>query len=189
MSIHLRDTNHSMVEAWKKYFKDTPVDIKQESIMATPFDVVVSPANSFGFMDGGIDYLYTKAWPHVQGALQNRIKEMHFGILPVGQADYIATGHIAPKYIVAAPTMLGPARINGTINTFLAFRAALLCALTIVDEVNTIACPGMGTGAGGMDVNVAAKQMRIAYDQVSNLDTFPKNVQEAANLRRSLLTV
>lgn len=67
ISLHLRDLAGTLVEAWHTEFDDLDsVQVSQGDIFSTsdgmvadgsPIDIkadaIVSPANSFGFMDGG----------------------------------------------------------------------------------------------------------------------------------------
>lgn len=73
IQLHLRDLSRALVAAWRQEFTGIPgVSISQGDIFSErsgpvsagdPIDIradaVVSPANSFGFMDGGIDLVYT----------------------------------------------------------------------------------------------------------------------------------
>ena len=55
------------------------------------FDAIVSPANSFGVMDGGIDEVYRRCFgQQVQTAVQQAILEQFRGELPVSNAFYRA---------------------------------------------------------------------------------------------------
>src|SRR5690348_11540617 len=65
--------------------------VRRWSILDVQCEAVVSPANSFGFMDGGIDHLYSRhfGW-HVQRRLQEAIRGRHHGELLVGQAEIVA---------------------------------------------------------------------------------------------------
>jgi hypothetical protein len=54
--LHLVDINEDLVEAWRDAFKEFPnVTIQQANLLAAVEHCVVSPANSYGFMDGAID--------------------------------------------------------------------------------------------------------------------------------------
>ncbi|KAJ8314435.1 hypothetical protein KUTeg_006585 [Tegillarca granosa] len=60
----LRDFNSQMVKAWEEAFEKYIPDMIQVSLGdifngAPAADAIVSPANSFGFMDGGIDMAYS----------------------------------------------------------------------------------------------------------------------------------
>jgi hypothetical protein len=78
-TFRLRDRNPGVVEAWRQYFADCrDVTVSAGDIFAEPADAVVSPANSFGFMDGGIDMGYSLrfGW-HVQDRLQALLHAEH----------------------------------------------------------------------------------------------------------------
>jgi O-acetyl-ADP-ribose deacetylase (regulator of RNase III) len=129
--------------------------------------VLVSPANSFGFMDGGIDAVYLRAYPDIQNRVQEQIFREWGGELPVGQAvavkNHESTKH---QWVICAPTMRTPATgLQGTLNPYLAMRAAvrLYEALQINFIIDIpLLCPGLGTLSGGMDPKIALAQMRAA---------------------------
>jgi hypothetical protein len=52
IKIYLRDKNINIVNSWKKaFFDDTNVEISCGDIFDLVADAIISPANSFGFMD------------------------------------------------------------------------------------------------------------------------------------------
>jgi hypothetical protein len=54
--FELRDVSADMVQAWQKYFLGVAnVRTSLGEIFESSADAIVSPANSFGYMDGGID--------------------------------------------------------------------------------------------------------------------------------------
>jgi O-acetyl-ADP-ribose deacetylase (regulator of RNase III) len=169
--VHLRDNNAILVDSWKKYFKDTTVEISQGDIFEHKAQAIVSPANSFGFMSGGIDLAYRdKFGLSVEKLVQKNIDMHYYGELAVGQALSVPMRGQDYKHLIVAPTMRIPMNVDNTMNAYLAFRAALLRAKAI--DVESIICPGIATGAGKMCVDMAARQMFIAYKHVV-LDTQP----------------
>ena len=164
-----------MAAAWRSAFIDVPDTLIVEGdILEDPCDAVVSPANSFGFMDGGIDLAYRRHFGmDLQARVQAKIKGEFFGELCVGQATVVPTGHVVVPYLVAAPTMRIPDRIADTVNVYLSFRAALLAVVahnTVNSTtINTLRVPALGTGIGAMPLARAARQMHAAY--VSVFDT------------------
>ena len=59
MQLNLIDINSSLVSAWTDAFAEFPeVNIREGDILKVAEDCVVSPANSYGYMDGGIDAVY-----------------------------------------------------------------------------------------------------------------------------------
>jgi O-acetyl-ADP-ribose deacetylase (regulator of RNase III) len=172
LTVYLRDINAGIVEAWEQAFGDVPdVQVSHGDIFAQQADGIVSPANSFGFMDGGIDLLYSRyfGW-ELETRLRGLLSEKHYGELPVGQAVVLATNHDKIPFLVSAPTMRVPMRIGGTANVYLAFRAALIAVTAHNSEADTpirsLLVPGMGTGVGDVAPGQAARQMRLAYDVV-----------------------
>jgi len=184
-TLHLRDLGKPLVDAWERQFNDVPgvtiscgdiFSSKPGPIVATdPIDVkadaIVSPANSFGYMDGGIDAVYTyQLGPQVQRELQARLARDFGGELPVGSAVIIPTGHRDIPWCISAPTMRVPSFVGNTLNAYLAMRAALTAVLVHNEEGNepirTVLCPGLGTAVGKMPVERCARQMRAAWDRV-----------------------
>lgn len=181
MKISLRDTNAEMVKRWKTAFSGIEgVSVSHGEIFDHPnVDAIVSPANSFGFMDGGIDYWYTmKFGIALQERLQKFLKEAYDGELPVGQATVVATGRRELPYLICAPTMRVPGDVSETVNAYLAFRAALLAAKSY--GLDSILCPGLCTGEGGMMPTVSANQMRHAYDRIIGEHVFRTSLAECA---------
>ena len=86
IEIHLCALDPAMARAWSKYFASQPnVVIHESDILAKKADAILSPANSFGFMDGGIDLAYSHlfGWD-LQDRLQEKLHREHAGELPVG---------------------------------------------------------------------------------------------------------
>ena len=150
--------------AWEQEFTKSQIQVSvvQGDILETSADAIVSPANSFGFMDGGIDLLYTELFGRaVQQHLQDLIKNRFGGELVVGQAVTIPTHHEQFPWLISAPTMRTPADLTDTINVYLASKAALRSALD--EGLDSIVFPGMGTGVGNLNYNIAAVQMRRGF--------------------------
>jgi len=176
IEINLRDKNPDMVEAWKKEFTSYDnIHISCGHIFDIPnknIDAIISPANSFGFMDGGIDYIYSEyfGWD-LQDRLQKIIRDEYFGEVTVGSAIIIETKHKLIKYLISCPTMRVPEIVSDTVNAYLAFRAGLIEIIKLNKNncnknIKSILCPGLGTFVGKLSYNDCAKQMRFAYDQI-----------------------
>ena len=61
MRITLTATDDALASAWEQHCGDLEsVRVHRGSILDVDCDAVVSPANSFGFMDGGIDMAYSQ---------------------------------------------------------------------------------------------------------------------------------
>lgn len=91
--ILLRALDLDMATAWREAFdKVANVDIQVGDILKAAADAIVSPSNSFGYMDGGIDSAYRGFFGvEIESRLQEHIGTMHEGELPVGQAIVLDT--------------------------------------------------------------------------------------------------
>ena len=151
---------------WHALFENEPdVEILETDLMEIDCDALVSPGNSFGFMDGGLDLLISQkfGWG-IQAALQQKIQALPTRELLVGQATVIEALH--PKmFIVCAPTMRVPENVSESINAYLAMKAALIICKEHT-EIYTVAISGLCTGTGHMPADIAALQMFTAYEEV-----------------------
>lgn len=181
MRIILCSIDEPLALAWESYCGDLEgVEIHRGNILKLNVDAVVSPANSFGFMDGGIDMVYSQhfGWK-VQQQLQNQIQHFHNGELIVGNAEIVETQNSKIPYLIAAPTMRVPMILADTVNPYLAARAALLLIKNgrfmtgaregekISDGVKSVAFPGLGTGVGRVQPEKCALQVRTAIKDVT----------------------
>jgi O-acetyl-ADP-ribose deacetylase (regulator of RNase III) len=203
MRIVLTAIEERLASAWEAFCSDVGcVSVYRGSILDLQCDAVVSPANSFGFMDGGIDALYMDAFGRdIQLRVRRAILDFHHGELLVGAAEIVETGHARFPYLIAAPTMRVPMILGESVNAYLATRAALLLVKTglfrtgvhagepIADHVQTIAFPGLGTGVGRLSSAVCARQVRAAIDDVL-LDQYnmPRSWAEASERHQLLYT-
>ena len=181
MEIILTARDDRLADAWEREFEGvTRIRVHRGSIFDVSCDAVVSPANSFGFMDGGIDALYMDRFgDDIQMKLRRLILDHHHGELLIGNAALVETGHPDQPYLIAAPTMRVPMVLDETtINPYLATRAVLLLVKKgliitgrhtgqgVASHVKTIAFPGMGTGIGRVPPAICARQMRAAVREV-----------------------
>lgn len=172
VKVRLRDWNDDLVAAWTTHFAGLDdVEVSAGDIFDLTADAIVSPANCFGFMDGGIDAAYCErfGWD-LQDRLQAHLSAEHDGELPIGQAVVIDTDDVAVRYLVSAPTMRLPGPVPQTLNAYLAFRAALQAVrrhnAVHPGSIASLLCPGMATAVGQMPPDRCARQMRAAYDNV-----------------------
>ncbi len=139
-------------------------------------EAIVSPANSFGFMDGGIDFIYSEflGWD-VGEHLRDLIFDRFMGELPVGNALALSLKVLKKtspfKWLICAPTMRVPLNISDTVNAYLAFFATLRESSHY--SIESILCPGLGVGIGKILYPVCAAQMLNAYERFNNPCMFP----------------
>ncbi|GAB3524984.1 macro domain-containing protein [Emticicia fontis] len=169
MKIILAALDYRLIVAWKEFFENEPhVTILEADITQLSCDAVVSPANSFGFMDGGLDYALSErfGWD-LEKRLQQQIKELPEGELLVGQAIVMETGDATIPFLISAPTMRVPMNFNidTSVNAYLAMKAVLIHAKR-EPGINSVAVPGLCTGVGRMSPMIAARQMFQAYKEI-----------------------
>jgi O-acetyl-ADP-ribose deacetylase (regulator of RNase III) len=180
MKLILTATEDSLADAWEKFCGDLSfVTIHRGSILDVDCDAVVSPANSYGFMDGGIDALYRNFFgSDIQMHVRQQIFDHHHGELIVGHADAIETDHNKIPFLIIAPTMRVPMILQDTVNSYLAARAVFILITRgtflsgihsgkkVSDLISTVAIPGLGTGVGRVGFNTCAHQVRAAIDDI-----------------------
>ena len=176
MGIVLTAVDETLANAWATFCGDAPgVRVHRGSILELRCDAVVSPANSFGFMDGGIDLAYRQRFGRqVQERVQGAIVERRYGELLVGDALIVETGDPDLPFLIAAPTMRVPMMVRDTPNAYLAARAVFLLikhgrfddGTPVASRVASVALPGLATGIGRMGPATCAHQVRRAIDDV-----------------------
>ena len=166
MRLHLVDTNAMLVAAWEREFQPfADVEVLCGDILAVATTAVVSPANGYGFMDGGVDRAYAAFFgPAFERLVYDVVARRPEGFLPVGAAEIVPTGHARIPYVVLAPTMLMPEHVLAS-HAYRALRAALRVTAR-VREIGDLYCPGLATGVGGVDPEDAAREMVAAYADV-----------------------
>jgi O-acetyl-ADP-ribose deacetylase (regulator of RNase III) len=138
----------------------------EDLITTEKMDAIVSPANSFGFMDGGIDRNYMLLFPGIEEKVKDNIEKI--GVLnsanrkhmPIGSAFYVSV-YSPPcpvKWLISAPTMYLPQNIEGTRNVYFAMTAILELTKDWTPEL-VVAIPGLGTGIGEISSDSHAQQI------------------------------
>jgi O-acetyl-ADP-ribose deacetylase (regulator of RNase III) len=203
MKIILTAVERELCEAWKTFCGELPdVEIYHGSILDLTVDAIVSPANSYGFMDGGIDLLYShKFGCQVQERLQKIIREKHHGELLIGQAEIVETSDSQIPFVIAAPTMRVPMILKDSVNPYLAARAVFLLIKhgkfsdgnhqgeAVSNFVKNVAFPGLATGVGRVGFNTCARQMQKAIeDIVLDEKKFPVSWVDASAKHQELYT-
>ena len=150
--------SHPEIEVVCGRFEDLPT-----------FDCVVTAGNSFGLMDAGMDLAVVRYFGRqVMDIIQNQILDDYLGEQPVGSCIIVPTGHPTHPFVAHAPTMRVPMNIKGTDHIYIALWATLTAVhrhnRSQSRKIDSVACPGLGTGTGGVDALEAALQLFLAYE-------------------------
>lgn len=171
--LHLVSLNPEFIAAARTAFGDlldTFVTLEKRDVCDIPRvgRAFVSPANSLGFMDGGIDDVLRQMFPWAEVGVRTLIREFGYTTrrgrpyLPIGTACSQMVG--SDTALISAPTMFLPQDVSQTRNAYWAMMAALVAAAKLPDDIHTIVVPSLCCGWGRMLPSVAASQMRAAYD-------------------------
>lgn len=169
--MYLLDRKPAMVRSWEKFFGGKP----NVSVVCSDFGAfmeankvqcVVSPANSFGLMDGGYDYAISDwfGW-ELQKKVQKYIIDNFYGEQPVGSSFILDTGKQGVK-LIHTPSMRSPDRIRDTLTVYQCTRTCLMTALK--NGIESIVVPAFGGNCGQVSPDLIAEMMLRAYEQLSS---------------------
>lgn len=171
MKIYLLDNNFNMIREWKRYFADVScVEIVHDDfenfMKIHKVDCVVSPANSFGLMDGGYDLAISKwfSWGLME-SVQSYIINNYYGEQPVATSFTLDTTVEGVK-LIHTPTMREPDEIREPLVVYQCMRTTLIEA--IKNNIQEIVIPSFGGGTGCLKHETIAKMMYQGYMQVMN---------------------
>ncbi|CAG8450557.1 791_t:CDS:2 [Ambispora gerdemannii] len=192
-TLSLLDIMQSLVQAWEKEL--ATIDLPQNSLKVEihhttfqkylekkPAECLVSPANSFGLMDGGLDYFISEYYGGVNSLIpvvQSAVQEDWCGEQNVGTCLLVDVDELAqkvkdrknvPRYIAHCPTMRTPKKLYGDDDIVYRCTWAILTCIrkhnaTLrrpEDRINNVICAGFGSGVGAFPVEGCAKQMVLA---------------------------
>lgn len=186
MKIYLLDINKEMTDAWSKYFLQPDVEIVNYDFATfmnkhPNIEAIVSPANSFGLMDGGYDKAITNYFgSQLMETVQSVILKDWFGEQPVGTSISVPIlNRFYYKYIeedekaiqqnpilIHTPSMRTPEQIIDSRIVYQCMRTTLIEA--IKQGVDSIVIPAFGGLTGRVPYDVIAKMMFLAYNQIYN---------------------
>lgn len=130
---------------------------------------VVSPANSFGLMDGSYDLAITNWYGNqLQERVQEYIIKNYLGEQPVGTSFMIETKK-DNQFLIHTPTMRTPEEIVDPRIIYQCMRTTLIVAKK--NNIKSILIPMFGAHVGKVKPQIVAKMMWKAYTQVNNPPT------------------
>ncbi|KAI8986108.1 hypothetical protein BD414DRAFT_545820 [Trametes punicea] len=149
-----------------------------------PCHCVVSPANSFGIMDGGYDMVLSQAFKvngdiwALTNAVQDVLRERHRGYLPPTSCELVplsseltASNALGCKVLAVVPTMRIPENIAWHVDLVYECMWNLLSALWRWNKgerpegaqpIERVLLTGLGTGCGAIGFRKCARQMMLA---------------------------
>jgi O-acetyl-ADP-ribose deacetylase len=119
------------------------IEVRKGSITTLQADAIVNPANSFGYMGGGVAGAIK-----LVGGQEIEDEAIQKAPIQVGEAVLTAPGYLICKAVIHAPTMHEPAEKTDAHKVSCAIEAAL--SLADSEGFRSLAIPGMGTGVGGL---------------------------------------
>ena len=192
--LYLIDSKPELCDKWRQVFSRYPeVEVLTGDYFQQSADAIVSPANSFGIMDGGLDLaIRNELGFQVETDIQEVILKKYHGEMPIGIAEIINTNHNKWSYLIAAPTMRIPENVAFTLNAYIAFRAILIAIKSFNESmpygpIKSLVCSGLGTGIGSMEATKCAAQMRAAYKLIKEPARI-SSYEEIHKSHQSLLT-
>jgi O-acetyl-ADP-ribose deacetylase (regulator of RNase III) len=138
--------------------------IEKGDITKLSCDAIVNPANSYGYMGGGVAGAIKRV-----GGIEIEKEAIAKAPISIGKAVATTAGSLPCNFVIHAPTMKQPAMRIGVENVRLATKAAFELGVKL--GIKSIAIPGMGTGIGGVPVDAATREIvTIAKQYENNFD-------------------
>lgn len=174
LNIVLLDINHYITDSWKSEFKGlSNIQVLnmtlQEYLKNNKVECIVSPANSFGLMDGGFDkYIIDYFGLNLMKMVQSYILNEFYGEQPICTSFIINTYNAKVPYLIHTPTMGVPMDISRTLNVYYCMKSTLKCAID--NNIKSILIPAFGGCCGNVQPKVIAKQMKLAYKHMLDVE-------------------
>lgn len=185
MKIVIRDRNALFIKAMNDCLLNFAAAVADFDIVTECGDIfenwdyyarpigIVSPANSFGFMNGGIDAVYIQKFGQdLENEVRKTIRDKttHNELL-VGQSLVVQiSGETIydknSEFLIVAPTMRVPQRIVDRTDVYLATRSAIKNACH--HRLSTVLMPGMGIGVGNVPYELGARNMLMGIVDAMN---------------------
>ncbi len=170
MKIFLIERNIDKFFYLKTFFENEDVILVNNELSTflknNKVQCVVSPANSFGLMDGGYDLALTNWYGNqLQERVQQYILDNFYGEQPVATSFIIYTGK-DNQYLIHTPTMRTPQKIVDPFVIYQCMRTTLITANKY--NIESILIPMFGGSVGHVEPEIVSKMMYLAYKQIMN---------------------
>ena len=173
LNLTFVDHNFEVVRAYSQAFsKINGCKFQHDNIFRVGPGTLVSPANSHGDMNDGIDRDYKEKFEGIEGRLANFIGNIHAGKLEVGKAQIVPTHDKNHPYIVFAPTVERFGDASSEENVRLATKAILMEVLKFNKKpegrgIARLLIPGLGTGCAGLFPEESARGVIQGYKEIN----------------------
>jgi O-acetyl-ADP-ribose deacetylase (regulator of RNase III) len=177
--------NKLWIEHITRLFKNEIITIVYDDIRSITKEkkIFVSPSNSLGFMDGGLDrILNDDMFPDCRKQYETKIKTLMYRTilgrpyLPVGSAIFV-NRELEESGIIFAPTMFKPSDVSKTRNAYHSFLVALYLMKkynnTLTEPFVSLVVTSHCCGYGMMCEEESAKQMYEAWCDFKNNSSIP----------------
>lgn len=170
MEIYLIERDYHKFKYLQAYFGREDVILVNDSFanfMRNQYvQCVVSPANSFGIMDGSYDLAITHWYgDQLQERVQKYIIENFYGEQPIGTSFIVEAGKDA-QYLIHTPTMQTSQPLVDSRVIYQCMRSTLIEAKK--NNIKSILIPMFGGTCGLVKPQLVAKMMWKGYEQLKN---------------------
>ena len=173
MMLHLVTNSAGMAEAWNIAFRGYEgiavyhADFKRFIAEHPEIDAIVSPANSYGLMDGGFDGAITDAFGReLAEKVRAGILGRFYGEQPVGTSFSVPIPGCEDVLLIHTPTMRVPSCIVDPMVVYQCMRTSLMAAMQT--SRRQVVVPAFGAACGSLPFMEIAQLMWEAYLQISN---------------------
>ena len=178
IKTEIRDLDIQVIQAYKNAIKKGNLNIPcyQEDIFnSEKGSTLVSPANTYGIMDGGLDQEFLNFFGYeLQTQVLNYLDNMHEGKLDIGKSQIIPTNHNKYKHIIITPTIEKPGFRSSPKNIYDATKSIINettkfnKGAPVSFKIKNLVIPGLGTGFGDMIPQESANAFVQGYKEGIN---------------------
>jgi len=154
MKILIADHNKSTISSINEC--NPSFEVEEGNPLAFNIDAVVSPANTMGIMNGGYDAVLRRYFGiAIEYTVQKHLKKFK---IDVGQAIAVKTGHPKVHWLIVTPTVSVTGEgLSG--HESVSYACAYNSVKVAYERgVKYLGMTGLGSGVGGLDRRVSARQ-------------------------------
>ena len=164
MKVIIADHNKSTISSINEC--NPSFEVEEGNPLAFDVDAIVSPANTKGIMNGGYDAVLRRFFGvSIEYLVQQYLEKFK---IDVGQAIAVKTGHPKVHWLIVTPTV----SVNGeglsgheSVSYACAYNAVKVAHQR---GVKYLGMTGLGSGVGGLDRRVSARQQVQGIEDALN---------------------